>query len=42
MVGEVFHLLGQTVSGERLQDLDDAGMQHPSPLLEQALRRPHG
>ena len=35
MVGQPFHLLGHPVPGERLQGLDDAGMQRPPPLLEQ-------
>ena len=36
MVGQAFDLLGQPVAGERLEGLDDAGVQRPPPLLEQA------
>jgi hypothetical protein len=35
MVGQAFHLLGQPVPGQRLQRLDDAGMERPPPLLEE-------
>ena len=37
MVGQAFDLLGHPLSGERLQGLDDAGMQRAPPLLEQRL-----
>ena len=36
MVRQAFDLLGYPVSGECLKGLDDAGMQHPPPLLQQA------
>ena len=36
MVGQPLDLLGQAVPGERLDGLDDAGVQHAPPLLEQA------
>ena len=36
MVRQPFDLLGHPVPGERLQGLDDAGMEHPPPLLQQA------
>ena len=36
MVRQAFDLLGHPVPGERLQGLDDAGMQHPPPLLQEA------
>ena len=36
MVRQPFDLLGYPLPGERLQGLDDAGMQHPPPLVEQA------
>ena len=36
MVGQAFDLLGHPVPGERLQGLDDAGMQRPPPLLQEA------
>ena len=36
MVGQPFDLLGHPVPSERLQGLDDAGMERPPPLLEQA------
>ena len=36
MVGEPFDLLGQPVGIERLEGLDDTGMQGPPPVLEQA------
>ena len=36
MVRQAFDLLGHPVPSERLQGLDDAGMQRPPPLLEQA------
>jgi hypothetical protein len=32
MVGEAFHLLSSPVLHERLDGLDDAGMQRPPPL----------
>ena len=35
MVGQPFDLFGQAVGIERLQDLDDAGMEHPSPLRKE-------
>ena len=35
MVRQAFDLLGHPVPGERLQGLDNAGVQHPPPLLEQ-------
>ena len=35
MVGQAFDLLGHAVSGERLQGLDNAGMQHPASPLQQ-------
>ena len=35
MVGQAFDLLGHPVPSERLQRLDDAGMQRPPPLLEE-------
>ena len=34
MLDQPFGLLGHPVSGERLQGLDDAGMEHPPPFLE--------
>ena len=34
MMGQAFDLLGHPVPGERLEGCDDAGMQHPPPLLE--------
>jgi hypothetical protein len=37
MVGQAVDLLGQTVSGKRLEGLDDAGMQRPPPLLQETL-----
>ena len=37
MMGQAFDLLGHPVPGERLQGLDDAGMQRAPPLLEQRL-----
>jgi hypothetical protein len=33
MVGQPFHLLGHAVPGERLEGLDDAGMEGSPPLL---------
>ncbi len=36
MLGEAFDLLGQPLPGERLQSLDNAGMEHPPPLLQEA------
>ena len=36
MVRQAFDLLGHPVPDERFEGLDDAGMQHPPPLLEQA------
>ena len=36
MVGQPFDLLGQPVGIERLDGLDDAGVQRPPPLLQQA------
>ena len=36
MVRQAFDLLGHPVPGERLQGRDNAGMQHPPPLLQQA------
>ena len=36
MVRQAFDLLGHPVPGERLQGLDNAGVQHPPPLLQQA------
>ena len=35
MVRQAFDLLGRPVPGERLQGLDDAGVQHPPPLLQE-------
>ncbi len=35
MVRQAFDLLGHPVRGERLQGLDNAGVQHPPPLLQQ-------
>ena len=35
MVGQAFDLLGQPVPGERLEGLDDAGMERPPPLLQE-------
>jgi hypothetical protein len=35
MVGKTFDLLGRSVSGERLEGFDDAGMEHPPSFLEQ-------
>ena len=35
MVRQAFDLLGHPVPGERLQGLDNAGMQRPPPLLQQ-------
>ncbi len=32
-MGQAFDLLGHPVSGERLQGLDDAGMERSPPLL---------
>ena len=32
---QAFHLLGQPLRGERLQGLDNTGVQHPPPLLEE-------
>ena len=37
MVGQPFDLLGQPLPGERLEGLDDAGMERAPPLLEQRL-----
>ena len=34
MMRQAFHLLGDPVSGERFEGLDDAGMQDPPPLLK--------
>ena len=36
MVGQAFDLLGHPVPGERFEGLDNAGMQHAPPLLQQA------
>jgi hypothetical protein len=36
MVRQVFNLFGQTVSDERLQGFNDAGMQYAPPLLQEA------
>ena len=36
MVRQAFDLLGHPVPGERLQGLDDAGMQRAPPLLQEA------
>ena len=36
MMGQPFDLLGHPVPGERLQGLNDAGMQGPPPLLQEA------
>ena len=36
MVGEPFDLLGHPSPSEGFQGHDDAGMEHPPPLLEQA------
>src|SRR5262245_51819997 len=36
MMRQAFDLLSHPVPGERLQSLDDTGMQHPPPLLKQA------
>ena len=36
MVGQPFDLLGHPVPSERLEGLDDAGMQRSPPLLQQA------
>ena len=35
MVRQAFDLLGQPVPSERLEGLDDPGVQHPPPLLEE-------
>ena len=35
MVGQAFDLLGHSVPGERLEGLDDAGMERPPSFLEQ-------
>ncbi len=35
-MGQAFDLLGQAVPGERLEGLDNAGMERPPPLLEEA------
>ena len=32
---QAFDLLGHPVPGERLEGLDNAGMQHPTPLLQE-------
>src|SRR5262249_22541942 len=32
---QAFDLLGHAVPSERFEDLDDLGMEHPPPLLEQ-------
>ena len=32
---QAFDLLGHPVPGKRFQGLDDAGMQHPPPLLQE-------
>ena len=32
---QLFHLLGHPLPGERLQGLDDAGMQHSTPLQQE-------
>ena len=37
MVRQPFDLLGHPVPGERLEGLDDLGMEHPPPLLEEAV-----
>ena len=36
MVRQAFDLLGHPVGRERLKGLDNPGMQHPPPLLEEA------
>jgi hypothetical protein len=36
MVGQAFELLDHPVPDERLQGLDNAGMQHPPPFVQQA------
>jgi hypothetical protein len=36
MVGQAFDLLGHPVAGERLQGLDDVGIEYPPPLLQEA------
>jgi hypothetical protein len=35
MVGQTFDLLGHAIASQRLEGLNDVGMQQPSPLLEQ-------
>ncbi len=35
MMRQAFDLFGHPISSERLEGLDDAGMQRPPPLLEQ-------
>ena len=40
MVRQAFDLLGHPLPGERFEGLDDAGMERPPPLLEQAAHRP--
>jgi hypothetical protein len=39
MVGQPFDLLGQAVSIESLNGLDDAGVECPPPVTEEALIR---
>jgi len=36
MVGQALDLLGHPISSERLEGLDDAGMQRPPPLQQEA------
>jgi hypothetical protein len=36
MVRQAFDLFGQAIPGERLEGLDDAGMQHAPSLLQEA------
>jgi hypothetical protein len=36
MVRQAFDVLAYPMPGECLQSLDNAGMQHPPPLLEEA------
>ena len=39
MVGEPFHVLGEPVGVETLEDVDDPGVQGPAPLLQQRVVR---
>jgi hypothetical protein len=36
MVRQTFDLLGYAVRSQRFEGLDNAGMEHPPPLLEEA------